>query len=186
MRVFSIHKMYVKMMGPFQKVAWRRLWCNNLGHRLWCNNLGHPKWLFILLLDVHEKLYTKDRLMRWGIIKEQTCSLCTTTDESLKHLFFECQPSRHIWYKLLQWQVMNRQILPWQDEVNWANTHDKGKSASLMIYKMPFFGCIYVIWRERNHRVFQAKRSEADDLVMQVIQEVFVRSRGNTELASRL
>ncbi|KAH0775665.1 hypothetical protein KY290_007076 [Solanum tuberosum] len=64
---FTIKGMYKKLIRDFIKLPWRRLTCNNQ---------GNPKWIFILYLTIHRRLYTMDRLDKWGIHTDQW--LCIT------------------------------------------------------------------------------------------------------------
>lgn len=69
--VFST-KMYISMRGLFQKMEWRRLVCNNQ---------GMPKWTFILILALHGKLPTKNRLAKWGVVTDKICPLCNIEEK---------------------------------------------------------------------------------------------------------
>ncbi|WMV18234.1 hypothetical protein MTR67_011619 [Solanum verrucosum] len=84
--------MYQKLKGEYSKVPWRRLTCNNL---------GSPKWVFALYVAIHRRLYTKDRLSKWGIIDDDICSLCKAEVETHQHLFFTCSFSTQLCQKML-------------------------------------------------------------------------------------
>lgn len=60
----SIKKIYNKLRGDYPKVSWRRLICNNS---------GYPKWIFTLQLAALGRLYTRDRLAKWGVTTELIC-----------------------------------------------------------------------------------------------------------------
>lgn len=169
--------MYNKLRGKFDKVTWRRLVCNNQG----C-----PKWLFILYLAVQKRLYTKDKLSKWGIINCQTCSLCELEEESHQHLFFKCTFSASIWQKLLLWQGINRQTQGWEAEISWAVTHAAGKQAQAEIYRLTLGATIYQIWMERNYRIFQKKKRSSKDVTRMIIQEVHCRGSMKPKLYSIL
>lgn len=62
MNCFSIKRMYLRLRGIFLKVPWRRMVCNNLE----C-----PKCIFTLRFAAQCKLYTRDRLAKWGINSNQ-------------------------------------------------------------------------------------------------------------------
>lgn len=74
---FSIKGMYKLLRGQYINVPSRRLICNNP---------GSPRWLFILYLALQKKLYTRDRLEKWGITTEILCPLCNNEVESHQHL----------------------------------------------------------------------------------------------------
>ncbi|GFZ14548.1 hypothetical protein Acr_24g0007380 [Actinidia rufa] len=47
-----------------------------------------PKHVFILWLGLNGRLLTRDKLQ--GLIEDQSCPLCRAADESVDHLFFQC------------------------------------------------------------------------------------------------
>uniref|UniRef100_M1BXE2 Orf147a protein n=1 Tax=Solanum tuberosum TaxID=4113 RepID=M1BXE2_SOLTU len=77
----SLFRNFTRSYLSFPKVSWRKLVCNNF---------GAPKWLFIFRMAALERLYTKDRLTKWGIINNQDCPLCLTGRESMDHMIFIC------------------------------------------------------------------------------------------------
>ncbi|XP_016499657.1 uncharacterized protein LOC107818219 [Nicotiana tabacum] len=95
----SINQIYHKLRGTFEKVSWRKVVCHNGG----C-----PRWKFVLTMTAHERLYTKDRLQRWGMTVDQDCILCNNEKETIQYLFFECSYSKALWSKLLEWPGIDR------------------------------------------------------------------------------
>ncbi|XP_075077307.1 uncharacterized protein LOC107763708 [Nicotiana tabacum] len=160
---FFINNIYCKLRGNVPKVAWRRLTCNNQ---------SAPKWNFILLLTVHGRLYTRDKLKRWGVIHDATCPMCGAAEESISHLFY--------------WQGLYRQPMEWAAEVQWAISQHNGKSASAEIYKMAIAGSVYQLWHERNLRVFQHRQRLAGEIVRVIIQEIFYRGSMKLSLRKKL
>ncbi|XP_009766845.1 uncharacterized protein LOC107832812 [Nicotiana tabacum] len=115
------------------------------------NNQGLPKWIFILRLALQQRLATKERRARWGIISEQTC-LCQRENETVQHLFFGCEISGSIWQQLLKWQGIQR------TKKTWLEQFGKGKSGGAAVCRMTLAATIYHIWQERNDVIFQKKR----------------------------
>nr|XP_009628486.1 uncharacterized protein LOC104118828 [Nicotiana tomentosiformis] len=50
------------------------------------------------------------------------------SNESIDHLFFQCQYCANVWSKLLKWQGVMKMPTLWQDEITWAARHMQGKS----------------------------------------------------------
>ncbi|XP_070018255.1 uncharacterized protein LOC142172746 [Nicotiana tabacum] len=144
----SIKQIYHKLRGSFNKVSWRRVVCSNVG----C-----PRWTVILTLIAHGKLYTKDRLSKWGIQIDQECVLCRKKNETVQHLFFECSYAAELWGNLQNWQVIRRPIYGWSEELAWAEKWLKRQNARTELYKMALAACVYYVWQERNTRIFQDK-----------------------------
>lgn len=59
----------------------------------------------ITWLAMRDRLMTKVRLKIMGLCNNVTCVLCNKADESVHHLFFECDFSQLIWRKLTDDQV---------------------------------------------------------------------------------
>lgn len=90
---YSISKMYKYLKGEHEKVAWKRLICNNK---------ASPKSVFILWLAIQNRLATKDRLLSWNIPVDGTCCLCQQELETTSHIFFDCSFSKEIWETVLK------------------------------------------------------------------------------------
>lgn len=118
LQVFSTKQFYQKLRGQYQKVSWRRLICNNY---------GLPRWIFILQMAAHSRLPTKDRLFKWGILKDKTFPLCNQVEETTSHLFFTYNFSAQVWTKLLAWMNI-RSPMAWEEELGWAAKNAKGKA----------------------------------------------------------
>ncbi|XP_075074721.1 uncharacterized protein LOC142162287 [Nicotiana tabacum] len=101
----SIKHIYHKLRGTFEKVSWRKVVCHNGG----C-----PRWKFVLTMTAHGRLYTKDRLQRWGMAVDQDCILCNNEKETIQYLFFECSYSKTLWSKLLEWQGIDIPVQGWK------------------------------------------------------------------------
>ena len=57
-------------------------------HHLVCFEKYIPKHSFISWLLFKNRLSTKDKLVKWGIMTKIKCVLCYTGNESWNHLFF--------------------------------------------------------------------------------------------------
>ncbi|XP_074299117.1 uncharacterized protein LOC141630147 [Silene latifolia] len=76
---------------------------------VWCANQGQY---------TVGKLYTKDRMMRFGVISDGLCELCRTHMEDHQHLFYLCDFSVRCWTLLRDWlgvPLPATGILPWEE-----------------------------------------------------------------------
>ncbi|XP_060184494.1 uncharacterized protein LOC132614137 [Lycium barbarum] len=174
MEQFPSKQFYQRLRGGFLKVSWRKLVCNNL---------GLPKWIFMLRLVAHGKLYTRDKLSKWGVICNVMCPLCDKESESHSCLFFLCEMSAQIWQRLLQWQGITRRPKDWDAEIRWLTNYAKGKIAKAELYRIVLAAAAYTIWKERNMRVFQDKKQQLDVMIKLVMQEMFFRGNLRTKVA---
>ncbi|XP_070025262.1 uncharacterized protein [Nicotiana sylvestris] len=138
---YSIREVYNKMRGEFTKVTWKRLICNNY---------SSPRCLFIMYIAVPNRLYTKDRLMKWGSITNAKCVLCEEADEDYNHLFFTCKYSSNVWEKVLYWAGIGRKTKIWSEEISWASKYATGRRSDTVIYRMILAGVVYYIWQGFN------------------------------------
>ncbi|XP_019242423.1 PREDICTED: uncharacterized protein LOC109222532 [Nicotiana attenuata] len=159
----TINSIYKMLRKDHQKVHWRKLVCNNG---------GMPKWNFILYMALLDKLSTRDRLARWGVINETLCPMCKVEEESMEHLFFKCSFTAGIWSKILQWMGIARQPMGWSQEVDRACSNAKSTSTNSEIYRIALASCVYQVWQERNYRIFQAKQKPEGLLIKQAIQMI--------------
>jgi len=171
MQSCSIKNIYHRLRGRFEKVSWRRIVCHNTG----C-----PRWTFILTVAAHGKLYTKDRLQKWGLQVDQKCVLCNQANETIQHLFFECTYAKALWSALLTWQGIRRPVAGWDEELRWAEKKTKRNTAAAELYKMAVAATVYHVWKERNTRIFQAKVTGWEAMSKKIIQEIHCRSTKHT------
>lgn len=174
---YSIKQVYNLLRGPFNKVPWRRLICNNI---------GSPRWVFILYTTLQEILYTRDKLDKQGIITDKVCALCNSEDETHQHLFFMCSTSEQMWNQMLKWLSINRQGQSWEDEITWAIQNAGKKDINLDMYRATVSAAVYFIWQERNYRIFQQRNRIIEQLVRLIIQEIYSRCRSIPKMASTL
>ncbi|XP_019248326.1 PREDICTED: uncharacterized protein LOC109227583 [Nicotiana attenuata] len=132
------------------------------------------------------KLYTKDRLLKWGSITSAECVLCEAADESHDHLFFTCKYSSSVWEKVLNWAGIGRRARIWSEEIKWASTYATGRKADAAIYRMILAGAVYYLWQERNWRIFKKKKRKAEELVRMIVQDIHCRGSKWLKLEKKL
>lgn len=150
-------KMYLKLRGNFQKVEWRKLVCNNV---------VPPKWTFILYLALNERLQTRERLASWRVV-----------DDTLDVYYADPE-------KIMKWMHIDRHALCWKEEVIWALQNFKGRKATAKKFRMALVASVYVVWHEKNLRIFQNITRSADTIIRSIIPDVHIR--GSAKLISTL
>jgi hypothetical protein len=115
-------------------------------------------------LVLQNRLWTTDRLRKWGWDNCGLCPLCKQTEESNNHLFVHCRFTVRIWEQLRDWlgilglhprQWTGIDIHDWWSSlVEGMSPHQKGLfSLALLV--------VWEIWKERNARVFRNKLSSS-------------------------
>lgn len=128
------------------KVCW--------GSLIWFSNCV-PKHAFILWLAIKRRLTTQDQLLNWQTVGDVKCGFCELQPDSVDHLFFGCNFNTLILshFQARGWCLINTSN--WDRCIRSAVKNWKGKSICAIVNKILFAAMIYVIWRERNLRLFQ-------------------------------
>jgi len=113
----------------------------------WCL----PRHSFILWLALLKRLRTKDKLYFVDI--DVSCVFCQDHEESHSHLFFACRWTSLLWMKVKSWLRLNRDMTTINNSVR--GLHLKGKTAVTRMKKVFLSIVVYLIWEERNKRVFE-------------------------------
>lgn len=113
-----------------------------------------PHFSFITWLAIKGRLPTKDRLRSWGLNIPANCVLCSHGLETHDHLFFECSFSSAVWHAFASkiWAHPSSSlpaISSWilQDRV-------QSHANAAVTVKLILQSTCYLIWRERNARIF--------------------------------
>ncbi|XP_058782985.1 uncharacterized protein LOC131657628 [Vicia villosa] len=84
-----------------------------------CNsNKARPRALFFQWLACHKRLATKEKLAKFGIIRDTQCCFCSKI-ETLDHLFYSCSVMKLIWSDILNWINVDHVPLEWNQELSW-------------------------------------------------------------------
>lgn len=102
-----------------------------------------------------KRMLTREKLKRWGIIHDDQCVLCYAAVESQNHLFFDCIFSKCIWREVLRRNDINRDVKEWETESEWAVAETRGTDFKAKIRSLALAATVYMIWRERNYRIFR-------------------------------
>ncbi|XP_074300521.1 uncharacterized protein LOC141631797 [Silene latifolia] len=119
------------------------------------NRLNLPKYTFIGWLMIQERLFTKDRMLRFGVLTDGLCEICWTQMEDHHHLFYLCDFSSRCWNLLRAWLGVP---LPTNDVLQWCNRWRSRSLLKKQLVHAAVVALIYHIWMARNvcreeHRV---------------------------------
>jgi len=142
----------------------------SIHHLLWFR--GHiPRHSFILWLAYRGRLRTMDRLHSVGILTNNTCILCGINVESHEHLFFECNFTGTVWRAINTKAKMHWPCIPWQQLLQWASVHCQQRNNIIsMIARLLLSTSVYILWHERNNRIFSNSYKTAQAIVEEIFQ----------------
>ncbi|XP_058784852.1 uncharacterized protein LOC131659717 [Vicia villosa] len=117
-------------------------------------NRARPKEIITLCLVCHGRIATKDRLMRYGMLQDNICSLCKEHEESIHHLFFKCSETKPIWQAVLNWLEITHVPKGWLEEKPWLLQYTKRKGWKAKMMKIAVPETMHEIWLYINGIIF--------------------------------
>ncbi|PWA51947.1 reverse transcriptase zinc-binding domain-containing protein [Artemisia annua] len=152
---FSIKQAYNDLQTEEESVKWNKLvWYSQ-------NILKHA---FILWLAIQNKLVTQDKIKKWGSYDMMICSLCYEDMDSHQHLFFDCKYAKQFWFKVCLKMGVHWNEMEWDNIVNLFAAMKNGNTITSIIRRLCLAASVYLIWRERNCRVFKEETRSVEEL----------------------
>ncbi|XP_022030699.1 uncharacterized protein LOC110931622 [Helianthus annuus] len=142
-----------------------------------------PRHAFLMWLIMRRKLLTQDKILSWDISRRKNmnmmcCLLCYANHDSHNHLFFECKFSDQVWHKVRHKAGMELVASKWDDIVNWLVTRSRSKSAGSYVAKLLVAATAYLIWQERNARLFKNELRPPEAIIDLIFQQVRYKLMG--------
>ncbi|XP_058755662.1 uncharacterized protein LOC131628873 [Vicia villosa] len=139
---FKMMKVYEALKQESNTVEW---------YQVLAHNFARPRAKTILWLACQDRLPTKTRFKKFGILQHSLCELCNKADEDRDHILFECQDSKSIWSTVLDWMKVQ---VPSRLDLTWILRKSKGKGWKMGILKAVITETCYNIWMYRNSKIF--------------------------------
>ncbi|KAJ9541740.1 hypothetical protein OSB04_028246 [Centaurea solstitialis] len=157
---FTVQRAYSSFRGHQQRLPWAR--------KVWFK--GHiPKHAFCMWLVCLCRLPTQDRLVEWKHDPpDYRCSLCNQCMDSYTHLFFDCLFAKEVW----NWVKMR---LNWMDAPDtWDMMLDYLSTpvVSSLTKLLALSATVYMIWNERNRRLFKGEKLPSIQIMKNVLEVV--------------
>ena len=111
-------------------------------------------WCFIWLALVN-KILTWDNLQKRGSIGPGICALCGLGEDSVQHLFYSCYVWKSV-FECLSEQYHLQPLYKSDNLISFLGTWIVRYSRHSECCYLPFL-VICVIWKERNHCIFEGK-----------------------------
>ncbi|GJY43181.1 reverse transcriptase zinc-binding domain-containing protein [Tanacetum coccineum] len=155
---YSTRQVWRDLNNSTQKVPWKAL--------MWFSQCC-PKHSFVMWIDVQRRLTTQDRLAKWKPNDTFTCSLCEKCPDSHDHLFFSFDFSKKVWTYFLQkihyilpdiWAS----IMPAMIDLGFKNSIEN------IVRRLILGASVYMIWKERNTRLFQGKQQTKEVVIKHI------------------
>lgn len=119
------------------------------------------------------KVRVRAKLAALGLIRTDLCPMCKNVAETVDHIYFECSYTQTC-CKLLEDKLQTK-IRP----VSLEDCNVKLKSVTGRFKKQVLQCCfaplLYAIWRQRNLSIWENKLEDADNVVKNLLLEVYQR-----------
>ncbi|XP_022024350.1 uncharacterized protein LOC110924667 [Helianthus annuus] len=134
-----------------------------------------PRHAFLMWLITRGKLLTQDKILKWDFSRRRNmnmmcCLLCYENNDSRSHLFFECKFSTQVWLTVRHKVGMDSVQPKWGDIVDWLLVRVKSKSAANYVARLLVAASAYVIWQERNARLFKNQLRPPETISAIIVQ----------------
>ncbi|XP_039017074.1 uncharacterized protein LOC120147893 [Hibiscus syriacus] len=113
-----------------------------------------------------------------GITTEGTCVNCNNDMETRNHLFCRCTLVIRLWKSILSLNGLKNATSSWDYMVTRASSTWKGKSLLTIILKVAWTIYVYILWEERNYRIFKDRHRSTEDLLKVIIEVVRIQLKG--------
>ncbi|XP_010687150.1 uncharacterized protein LOC104901295 [Beta vulgaris subsp. vulgaris] len=163
---FSIHKAYLRMKTVSDRVSWRRVIKDNI---------ASPRSVFILWLAAQQRLATTYMLLKWPIQYNPVCKLCDDKNETIERLFFECQYTNTVWSQLLRVINIHGRGQGFNMELQAACRKAHNKTRRARVYVMIFTEAVYMLWHQRNQKIFCNTLMQPDRVYKEILFRVAAR-----------
>ncbi|GJS68511.1 reverse transcriptase zinc-binding domain-containing protein [Tanacetum coccineum] len=163
---FSVNQTYRELISDEDDVEWWKV--------VWFSQ-NIPKYAFIVWLAVQNKLTTQDKIKQWGSYDVMCCALCRKDSDAHSHLFFECEYSKEFWGKVLEKMGVFGSTYKWNDIVAEMSRKFNRNSIKCIIRRLCFAASVYLVWQERNNRIFRDEIRSTEELFKVLIDIVRMR-----------
>ncbi|KAJ9536543.1 hypothetical protein OSB04_un000295 [Centaurea solstitialis] len=156
---FSITGAYFTFLGHNTHVPWSKV--------VWVKGYI-PKHALCVWMAILNRLPTQDRLISWKHIPPDSkcffCNACVETDE---HLFFNCVVLADLW------RMVRLEVDLSSGPMNISHVHDDLLWNDMQ--KLAFSATVYMVWRERNARLFRKIIKPMETLFKEIQMVVIAR-----------
>jgi hypothetical protein len=130
---------------------------------------------FFVWLVLHDRRWTAARRKRHNLQDDDSCGACLQLPETISHILVGCVFAREVWSNLLRrwnWLRLAASLSPFLEFTDWwmwsrKQVHgDDRKAFDTLVVLV-----VWLLWKERNNRIFQNTNLLASDLVLRVLEE---------------
>ena len=163
-KTFSTSETWKTLFPCMLKVFWHEvIWFS-------CRILKHA---FLSWVAARDRMVTRDRLIRWGLLVPVTCVLRVGHNEDRQHMFFDFNYSKQVWSFFTNRLRLVPPVL-FEDGLRWLKNPSREKNVKLIV-RLLHQACIYLIWKERNSSIHTNIARPPEAIIAEVKQIIQLR-----------
>ncbi|GJY81936.1 RNA-directed DNA polymerase, eukaryota, reverse transcriptase zinc-binding domain protein [Tanacetum coccineum] len=116
-----------------------------------------------------------DKVRKWGSYDVMRCPLCRNDIDSHDHLFFQCHYAAEFWQLAKNKMGLQQADMGWNEMVDSFSEMNNGNSVNSIIIWLGLVASVYLIWKERNYRIFKDEKKSCDDLAAEFYEVMRLR-----------
>lgn len=137
--------------------------------------MSQPRVSFIAWFTCLNRLPTKSRLFRWGVVDNNVCVFCQNSEETRDHLFGACPVVLPILKKIFHAVGIYHAPCSFDDYIQLFHMSTKRTDALFSLRAAVFCVVIDKIWSLRNAMVFRQEPVVVDMACKQLSQSLILR-----------
>ena len=145
---------------------------------------------FFLWLAMHDCCWTAARRKRHNLQDNDACNLCDQQPEEISHLLLSCVFARETWFLVLR-RCNLQQLTPQPASLDFFEWWSHCRKQIAKELRKGFDSLVvlvgWLLWKERNQRVFQRNSMMVRELVSLILDEAMIWTHaGHTQLFALL
>ncbi|XP_071740119.1 uncharacterized protein [Rutidosis leptorrhynchoides] len=150
---------FVKQIGDGASTSfWHDVWIGSIPLKHRFKRLFHRETNTMALRSIKGRLPTLLELDKRGIdLNSVRCPICDNDIESLDHSLLTCKLAKDIWEKIFEWWKMGSVSHQGPRELLRGETGKPTSDIGKTIWQGVIWTCGYLIWKNRNEKIFKNK-----------------------------
>ncbi|PWA92790.1 glycosyltransferase family 92 [Artemisia annua] len=138
------------------------------------NNFVPIKLNILLWRIALARIPSRDNLVSRGIVLESTlCPVCSTSLETVEHVFADCVELRGIWSNISRWwNVPTPSHVSVDSLINWAD-HSKLSVLQRKCFDAVICTAFWVLWKFRNSFIFDSVKPRKSNIFDDIVSRSF-------------
>ena len=144
------------------------------GAKLLYKTRAPAKCKFFAWLALHDRCWTAHRRKRHNLQDNDDCTFCSQLPETIDHLLISCSFTREVWFMIFH-RLGWHSHAPGADIISLADWWQGARKQILKEERKCFDTLVllicWLIWKERNGRIFDRKMRSVDEMLSWVVDE---------------